>query len=95
MLDFALKYQPAIMEFTSNLKFGLRKFELDNEEWELAKQLRDVLKVREHYYLSCYCIHSCLGLLRWHSILLTEETDAVRSTPGNGHHRRSFDGRVH
>lgn len=49
MLDFSVKYQAAIQEFTSNLKLGLRKYELDNEEWELAEQLRDVLKVREYY----------------------------------------------
>lgn len=49
MLDFSVKYQAAIQEFTSNLKLSLRKYELDNEEWELAEQLHDVLKVREYY----------------------------------------------
>ena len=50
MLTFALEYRDGINELTSNLKNGLRDFELDDTEWDLAEGLRDVLKV------TCYLL---------------------------------------
>ncbi len=43
MLSFCVDYRAAIDRLTS-LK-DLRKYELDDEEWETALQLQDVLKV--------------------------------------------------
>lgn len=45
MLDFALKYREAVDQMTSDRMADLRALELDDEEWALAEQLRDVLKV--------------------------------------------------
>lgn len=45
MLDFCLKYQPAIDKMTADRKTDLRSFELNNNDWETAKQLCDVMKV--------------------------------------------------
>ena len=45
MLDFAVKRREAVSKVTQDLKNGLRKYELTEEEWEIAEQLRDVLKV--------------------------------------------------
>jgi hypothetical protein len=46
MLDFALTYRVAIDEITSNRDLNLRKHELQDNEWEIAENLRDSLKAR-------------------------------------------------
>lgn len=45
MLSFALEYREAIDRLTADRVADIRKLEVDDEEWELLKQLRDVLKV--------------------------------------------------
>jgi hypothetical protein len=45
MLQFALDYQAGLEEITSDRDMKLRKYEMDEEEWELARQLCQVLKV--------------------------------------------------
>ena len=45
MLDFAVEYQKAIDQMTSDKKNDLRQFELDDNDWELARALRNVLDV--------------------------------------------------
>ena len=45
MLNFVIKHRISVTGITQDLKNGLRKFELSEEEWEIAEQLRDVLKV--------------------------------------------------
>ena len=44
MLDFALGYREAIDEITSNRELNLCKYELEDDEWAVAKNLRDTLK---------------------------------------------------
>jgi hypothetical protein len=51
MLDFAINYRAAIDKVTADRKTDLRKFELNDAEWELAKQLRDTLKARSSLFL--------------------------------------------
>lgn len=46
ILNFALEYHDAIDTLTSDRVANVRMLELDDEEWVLATQLRDVLKVR-------------------------------------------------
>jgi hypothetical protein len=46
MLDFSLTYRVAIDEITSNRDLNLRKHELQDDEWEIAENLRDSLKAR-------------------------------------------------
>ena len=46
MLDTAVKYRKAIDRMCSDKKNKLRSYELAKEEWEIARQLREVLKVR-------------------------------------------------
>jgi len=55
MLVFALKYRSAIDEISGDR--GMRKYELDNEEWDLVQQLCDVLEVRP--FLLPLSSHSC------------------------------------
>ena len=39
MLQFALEYKDAVKMVTSDLSNNLQKYELDNEEWVIAKEL--------------------------------------------------------
>ncbi|KAF8657111.1 hypothetical protein AX14_007931, partial [Amanita brunnescens Koide BX004] len=45
MLRFAVKYEKAIKSMTQTMDLGLRQYELSPEEWKIAKQLTDVLKI--------------------------------------------------
>ena len=45
MLEFAVEYREALDAITGDKEMKLRKYEMDNEEWEIVRQLRDVLKV--------------------------------------------------
>ena len=45
MLKFALKYKEAIKMFTLDLKNDMHKFELNDEEWGLVKELSNTLRV--------------------------------------------------
>jgi hypothetical protein len=45
MLEFALEYQTAIDNITADRKTDLRRYELNNDDWETARQLCDVMKV--------------------------------------------------
>lgn len=46
MLTFALQYRIAIDEIAGNKVANLRQYELNDEEWRIAEQLHDTLKVR-------------------------------------------------
>ena len=45
MLEFAVEFREALDTITGDKEMKLRRYEMDNEEWEIAYQLRDVLKV--------------------------------------------------
>ena len=74
MLHFALEYRLAIDAMTAMRDLRLRKYELSPEEWEIAKELRDVLKVLFSLYssfssLNCFLIDfqgRDTLLLAWH-----------------------------
>ena len=44
MLAFAVKYRLVLKSLTSELSNGLSDYELSDEEWTIATQLRDTLK---------------------------------------------------
>jgi hypothetical protein len=46
MLTFAYTYRNAFNELTSNRDMKMRKYELEDSEWEIVNQLAGVLKVR-------------------------------------------------
>jgi hypothetical protein len=48
MLEFAIKYREALESITGNQRMKLRQYELTEEDWQIATQLRDILKVRYH-----------------------------------------------
>jgi len=45
MLSFAVKYRKAIEHITSDLKNDLCKYELTDMEWQIADELKEMLKV--------------------------------------------------
>ena len=54
MLEFAIEFREALDTITGEKEMRLRKYKMDNEEWEIAQQLRDVLKVS----ISLVCVYS-------------------------------------
>ena len=54
MLEFAIEFREALDTITGEKEMRLRKYEMDNEEWEIAQQLRDFLKVS----ISLVCVYS-------------------------------------
>jgi len=45
MLNFAVEYREALNTITGDRDMKLRQYELSEEDWKVATQLRDVLKV--------------------------------------------------
>jgi hypothetical protein len=45
MLNFAYTYRDAYNELSSNCDMKMRKYEIEDHEWEIVKQLAGVLKV--------------------------------------------------
>ena len=45
MLEFSLQHRAALDAMTSHKEMKLRKYEMDEDEWEIARQLCEVLKV--------------------------------------------------
>ena len=45
MVDFVIIYRAPVDSITNKQSLGLGKYALDEHEWEVLKQLRDVLKV--------------------------------------------------
>ena len=45
MLNFAVEYREALNAITGDWDMKLRQYELSKEDWNIATQLRDVLKV--------------------------------------------------
>ncbi|KAG1812698.1 hypothetical protein EV424DRAFT_1326917 [Suillus variegatus] len=50
MLDYAIEHREAVDIVTQRRDLGLRKFELNDEEWAIAEQLRGVLKATLNRY---------------------------------------------
>ena len=51
MLAFAVQYRSAIDNITGDKSANLRKYELDEAEWNIASQLHSTLKVRANSFL--------------------------------------------
>jgi len=57
MLEFTIKYHPAIDAITAAHDFGLHQCELVPAEWKIASELQDVLKVSIHLLLPYKVLH--------------------------------------
>ncbi len=86
MLVFALEYRKAIDEISGDKE--MRKYELEEEEWDLVQQLCDILKV------CCFPSHISVthifsALQGRNLVLFTCNTKPSNHNPCNGPHRRS------
>jgi hypothetical protein len=52
MLDFAVEHITAIDTITGDRDMKLRQYELSEEDWDIARQLRDVLKVHGYFFVT-------------------------------------------
>ncbi|KAF9228351.1 hypothetical protein BS17DRAFT_850991 [Gyrodon lividus] len=50
MLEYALNHRQAVNSVTQDHALGLRKYELDDDEWNLLEQLHDILKDATLYF---------------------------------------------
>ena len=58
MLNFAVEHIAAINTITSDRDMKLRKYKLSEDDWDIARQLRDVLKVHIQFGLFIFNNHS-------------------------------------
>ena len=70
MLAFAVAYRGALDTITGDREMKLRKYEMDDEEWEIARQLCEVLKVSFDLLHDSF-IHLRLDFQRRHTLLLS------------------------
>ena len=54
MLQFTVEYRDALDKITGKKELNLRAYEMDNEEWEIAEQLSEVLKIYILSILICF-----------------------------------------
>lgn len=56
MLDFAVEHTTALDMITADRDMKLRQYELSEDDWDMARQLRNVLKVcTSNYSESSVC----------------------------------------
>ena len=48
MLDVAIHYRKALKRLCDDKENGLREYEISEEEWQIAKELRKTLRVCAH-----------------------------------------------
>jgi hypothetical protein len=51
MMRFVLTYKAAVDKITADKSLKLRRYELDNDDWEIIKDLVSILEVRH-----CRCL---------------------------------------
>jgi hypothetical protein len=101
MLDFAVKHKRALEKISGDRTWGLRKFELADEEWAIAEQLRNVLEVcgvTQHHVTRCLSQRVCrlsqriclLDLEACYALFLSKNTCSGNRHPRHGPHRRIF-----
>ena len=63
-LDFAVEHEVAIDTIRDKHKVGLSSYALDEKEWELLRQVQDVLKVSCSHHVSTPCLYLLLQVLK-------------------------------
>jgi hypothetical protein len=86
MLNFAYTYHDAYNELCANREMKMRKFEIEDNEWEIVRQLADILKV--NYFSPHFRDHSyiCVAFQRCHSLLFSCNALSCQGDPSNGSH---------
>ena len=91
MLDFAVEYIPAIDTITGDRDMKLRQYELSEDEWDMARQLRDVLKVSSTFQLVFMLSNdsALLDLQRRDIVFFPRDTQYRYRHTSHGSHRRA------
>jgi hypothetical protein len=63
MLDFAVEHITPINTITADRDMKLRQYEMSEDDWDMARQLRDVLKVCSYARHSVFVLPNCSALL--------------------------------
>ena len=56
MLEFSLSFQEALDTITGDKEMKLQKYKMNDDEWQIANQLREVLKVSLFVYSHSYTV---------------------------------------
>ena len=93
MLDYALEHQEAVDAVTQRRDLGLRRYELEDNEWVILQQLRDILKVRRpfptpHMLIFIVCCLHLIDSKGCHTLLLARNTQPCDSDSSNGLRRQ-------
>ena len=56
MLTFAYHYKDALSKITAVREMKLRDYEIEPEEWNIVRQLRDLLKVSHRVFVFLACL---------------------------------------
>jgi hypothetical protein len=86
MLDFAVKYHPAIDTIMAAQDLGLRDYKLDQAKWKIAKDLGDILKVTQYFSVFHSNPDIYPGFQRWYTVLLPCNSKSSRCHPHDGPH---------
>jgi len=96
MLVFAIEYQEGIDSVTDKHRLGLSMYALEEDEWELLRQVRDVLKVMVfacgcHMSLTCgYLVACTTGPEGRNLVFLSLDTQPLHGHSCYGLHRHSI-----
>jgi hypothetical protein len=88
MLDFTIDYQPAVDTMTARCDLDLRKYELSPEEWEIAEELRNVLKVWFCALFFSIANYFPKDFQRHDTLFLSWNPKSCDSDPGHGPHQQ-------
>jgi hypothetical protein len=88
MLDFAVEHKQAINFLMQDPENGLRDLELSSKEWEIARQLRDILKA-SHMFSHCTVSDSTTDIPIWYGLLLQGLCKPCNGHPGDGPPRQT------
>ena len=91
MLDFAVEHITAINTITGDCDMKLRQYELSEDEWDMARQLRDVLKVSSTFQLVFMLSNdsALLDLQRRDIVFFPRDTQYRYRHTSHGSHRRA------
>jgi hypothetical protein len=91
MLSFALDYRTVYNELTANRAMKMRKYEITDNEWNIVKQLADVLKVSNTFVIIHMPYNSAVfsDIQRCNVIFFLFDTQPCQGDPGNGPHRQA------
>ncbi len=87
MLNFAYNYRDAYNELCANRDMKMRKYEIKDYEWEIVRQLADILKVNWFSFHTRDDSNVCPAFQRCHCLFFSCNSLSCQGDPSNGSHR--------